>query len=268
MFETSGSTEKLDAALAKAQGEIKSAGKSAVNPHFRKNYADLSDIWEACHEALSKNGVSVTQWLMSSDDGKAHLLTRIACAGEWMRSTFSLPVMKNDAQAYGAAITYLRRFSLAAAVGVVSGDDDDAANSESILKDKTDIQKDNVAKIKAAAASPAHPKPKAPPKNFAPGAINHSFPADDFYPAPEGGDSPPWPPHEHSQEIDQDLERYTIPFGKHTGKTFSELGPLEARKYLEWLEGSAKKENKPMTENALRYKNMYERFCKQQGHQL
>jgi hypothetical protein len=118
-------TAKIDAALAKAQGEIEAATKDSINPHFRNKYAGLSSVWDACRAALSKHGVSVTQWPIHNDDGKVHLVTRLAHDGEWILGRISVPVSKPDAQGYGSAITYARRYGLSAAVGVVADDDDD-----------------------------------------------------------------------------------------------------------------------------------------------
>jgi hypothetical protein len=125
MFETSQSTAGLDAALAKAQGEIEAASKDKVNPAFRSKYADLTAVWAAIRPALAKHGISVTQWPVHSDDGRLHMITRLAHGGEWLRGHFSIPVTKQDAHGYGSATTYAKRFSLAAAVGVVADDDDD-----------------------------------------------------------------------------------------------------------------------------------------------
>lgn len=133
MFETSPTTAKLDTALAKAQGEIEAASKDKVNPAFRSKYADLPAVWAAIRPALSKNGISVTQWPVHSDDGRLHMVTRIAHDGEWIKAEFSIPVQKQDAHGFGSATTYAKRFSLAAAVGVVADDDDDgnAASNKS-----------------------------------------------------------------------------------------------------------------------------------------
>lgn len=125
MFSTSDTTEKLDAALAKAQGEIVTAKKDAENPHFRSKYADLTAIWNAIRPALSKHGIAVTQWPIHSEDGRLHIITRLALSGEWIKAEFSIPVTKQDAQGYGSAVTYGKRFSLAAAIGVVAEVDDD-----------------------------------------------------------------------------------------------------------------------------------------------
>jgi hypothetical protein len=125
MFETSAETAKLDAALAKAQGEIEAASKDKVNPAFRSRYADLTAVWEVCRPALAKHGISVTQWPIHADDARLHIVTRLAHGGEWMRAHFSIPVTKQDAQGYGSAMTYAKRYSLAAALGVVADEDDD-----------------------------------------------------------------------------------------------------------------------------------------------
>jgi hypothetical protein len=125
MFTTSQSTESLDAALAKAQAEITTAVKDKINPHFKSKYADLASVAEVCRAVLPRHGISVTQWPLHADDGRLHMVTRLAKDGEWMAGEFSVPVAKQDPQGYGSAITYVRRFSLAAAVGVVADDDDD-----------------------------------------------------------------------------------------------------------------------------------------------
>lgn len=125
MIETSTETTKLDAALAKAQGEIEAASKDATNPAFKSRYADITAVWSACRPALAKHGISVTQWPVHAEDGRLHIITRLAHGGEWIKSHFSIPVTKQDPQGYGSAITYAKRYTLAAALGVVADDDDD-----------------------------------------------------------------------------------------------------------------------------------------------
>lgn len=125
MIETSETTAKLDAALAKAQGEIEAAAKDKVNPAFRSKYADLTSVWAAIRPALSRHGIAITQWPIHSDDSRLHIVTRLAHDGEWIRAHFSIPVVKQDPHGYGSATTYAKRFSLAACVGVVADDDDD-----------------------------------------------------------------------------------------------------------------------------------------------
>lgn len=128
-FSTSLNTDALDAAIAKAQGDMDHALKKSVNPGFVKSggggrYADLTSVIDACREALSKHGISVTQWPVESSDGRCHLITRVAHNGQWMLCRFSIPVDKQTAHGYGSALTYLRRYSLAACLGITQTDDD------------------------------------------------------------------------------------------------------------------------------------------------
>lgn len=116
---------ELADALAKAQAKIIGASKDAANPFFKSRYADLSSVWEACRGPLSENGLSVTQ--MPHDiEGKLHLTTLLMHkSGQWLRCDYPVIVAKpNDPQALGSGITYARRYSLSAVVGVAQVDDD------------------------------------------------------------------------------------------------------------------------------------------------
>lgn len=125
MIETSQSTAALDEAMAKAQSQIQTAAKDKINPAFRSRYADLASVWEACRDALTSNGVFISQWPVHSEDNRLHIVTRLAFKGEWIKAHFSIPVLKQDAHGYGSSLTYAKRMSLAACVGVVADDDDD-----------------------------------------------------------------------------------------------------------------------------------------------
>ncbi len=116
---------ELATALSKAQGEIIPAVKDNINPHFKSKYADLSSVWNACRGPLSKHGLSIIQ-TMNEENGKLYLCTTLAhSSGQWIKS--SLPILneKANAQGLGSAITYMRRYSLSAMVGVAPDDDDD-----------------------------------------------------------------------------------------------------------------------------------------------
>lgn len=121
--------DKLATALAKAQAEIQHSAKDTKNPHFGNKYSTLADVWDACREPLSKNGLSIVQ-LPSTDtiDGKAWVRVETMLlheSGQMIGTTISMPVDRATAQGVGSAITYARRYSLAAVVGVAPGDDDD-----------------------------------------------------------------------------------------------------------------------------------------------
>lgn len=114
----------LATALSAAQGEIEGAVKDSTNPHFRSKYADLGAVWAACRPALSKHGLAVMQ-LPRSAEGCIQLETILMHkSGEWVSDTLALPVSKQDAQGYGSAMTYARRYGLMAVVGIAPEDDD------------------------------------------------------------------------------------------------------------------------------------------------
>lgn len=128
-MEKSESLNELALALAKAQGAMKPALKDADNPYFKSKYADIASVWEACREALSDNNLSIVQLPEPADN--AILLTTILLhsSGQYLSSQLRFPITKSDPQSYGSALTYARRYALAAAVGVYQDDDD--ANSAS-----------------------------------------------------------------------------------------------------------------------------------------
>ena len=133
----------LAAALAKAQGAITHASKDSLNPAFRSKYADLASVWGACRAQLSANGIAVIQSGVTAPEGCVSIETTLAhSSGEWSASIITLPVSAKSAHGYGSAITYARRYGLAASVGVYQDDDDANAavepKAESIDADKLD----------------------------------------------------------------------------------------------------------------------------------
>ena len=124
-MQTSETIGAISAALAKAQAEIGKALKDSVNPAFKSKYADLSAVWDAWQAVGPAQGLAVVQMPGACVQGVAELTTILShSSGEFMRATMTLPVSKNDAQGVGSATTYLRRYALAAFVGIAPDDDD------------------------------------------------------------------------------------------------------------------------------------------------
>ncbi len=142
--------KEIAAALVKAQKEFGPALKTSTNPAFRSRYADLSACVEAVIDALYNNDIYLMQPTHECDDGVIVETIFIHSSGEQMSSgKLHVPATKHDAQGYGSALTYARRYSLMAACGIAPEDDD--GNS--------------AAKPKPAAAKPAAaPAAKAPTK--------------------------------------------------------------------------------------------------------
>ena len=125
-MEKSEQINELAAAMAKAQAEIADPKKSSDNPFFNSKYADLATVLAAVRGPFSKNGLAITQPPGETKDGMVYVTTMIThSSGQWIASTMSLPLGgKKDAQAAGSAITYARRYMLAAMAGVAQEDDD------------------------------------------------------------------------------------------------------------------------------------------------
>ncbi len=118
--------KELFAALAKAQAEMNTAGLSNTNPFFKSRYADLAEIVKASRPALTKYGLSVIQQIMPNDDGQSILHTILShSSGQWIETRMRITPPKPDVQTLGSYITYIRRYSYAALVGVVVCDEDD-----------------------------------------------------------------------------------------------------------------------------------------------
>ena len=156
-MKTSEQINDIAAALAKAQTKVKNAIPNAENPHFRSSYADLEAVKAACMEALNANGIAVVQSPVVTD-GRVGVTTRLLHAsGQWIEGEFTMPSVKQDPQGYGSALTYARRYTLAAFAGVATGEDDDGEGAHGRNAPKA-------ASSKATHSAPASPPPPAPAK--------------------------------------------------------------------------------------------------------
>lgn len=126
---------KIAAAFTKAQQDIKIAHKAENNPFFKSKYADLTAVWDAVKDALGKNELAVMQ-IPTVIGEHQFLRTRlIHSSGEWIEGVYIINPVKNDPQGIGSAITYARRYSLCAMLGVIADEDDDG-NKASGLNEK------------------------------------------------------------------------------------------------------------------------------------
>jgi hypothetical protein len=121
----------LAAALVKAHAEINGVVKSATNPFFKSKYATLEAVVEAVKPALLKQGIVVVQGLQDAENGVGIETMLLHTSGQWISSTLRLPASKEDAQGYGSACTYGRRYGLMAICGVPAEDDDGNAATAS-----------------------------------------------------------------------------------------------------------------------------------------
>lgn len=129
MEHQSAEVDKIFASVVALQSEINNPKKSKQGHGYK--YAELSQIIELSREPLANNGLAVTQYC-ATVDGQSHLVTQmIHSSGQWIRGFYPLEKAGmravNDAQQMGAAMTYARRYNLAAMLGVAQEDDDAAS---------------------------------------------------------------------------------------------------------------------------------------------
>lgn len=127
-------TSELGKALAGAFAEIHHAIKNSTNPHFKSTYADLSVVLDTVRTTFSKFNLAIVQLPgpIKHQDGfttVALTTTIIHASGQMMGTTMEMPVVatkdgKITPHAVGSAITFGRRYALAAAAGITQADDD------------------------------------------------------------------------------------------------------------------------------------------------
>ena len=131
---------ELAKALAEAQAKLDGVLKGKENPFFKSRYADLSMVWQAWKAVGPACGLSIAQ-VATVQDGEPVLATQLMhSSGQWIRGQYPIKPVKADPQSVGSAITYARRYALAAMVGIAPEDDDDDGNIASGKKEpsKTD----------------------------------------------------------------------------------------------------------------------------------
>jgi hypothetical protein len=148
------SLKELALALTKAQAAMTGAKKDSNNPFYKTKYADLSSVVDAIKPHLTANGLSYVQFPCTNDKDEVGVETMlIHASGEWLRGDpFYVPVNKQDAQGFGSAITYCRRYSLQSACGIAPEDDDGnaAAAAKPMSGSDAVIQRIKDAKVDAA----------------------------------------------------------------------------------------------------------------------
>lgn len=146
---------QLIAALKDFSAAAKNPAKTATNPHFRSTFAPLPEVLDYVRPALAQHGLTITQLT----DGYELITLLLHTSGEWLSSRYPLHPAKDDPQGLGSAVTYARRYTLLAMLGL-AGDDDDDGNTASGLSTAPEAR---AATPKATPRKPATPVSSVPP---------------------------------------------------------------------------------------------------------
>lgn len=124
-------SKEMIISLIKAKKSFAPALKDKTNPHFRSKYADLGACIDAVEDAFLANGIFMYQHTSECDNGVIIETIFLHESGESLNcGKLHVPASKMDAQGYGSALTYARRYSLMAACGIAPEDDDGNAASK------------------------------------------------------------------------------------------------------------------------------------------
>lgn len=136
--------DQIIAALVAAWGELPAVQKDRFNDITKSNYATLDSVIATIKPTLSEHGLMPTQRILTHADHVAVETTLYHKSGQSMAfPPVNMPVVGKrlkggggeyggdlGPQEYGSAITYARRYSLLAALGISTGDDDDGNASQ------------------------------------------------------------------------------------------------------------------------------------------
>jgi hypothetical protein len=152
------SIANIASALCKFQAECPAPKKTAENPHFKSKYSPLEEIISTIKPYLAKNGLSFFQ--STTTEGENICVTTLILheSGEYIESEpLKLPMGKVTAQGAGSAVTYARRYSLCAALGIAAEDDDDG-NAATEQPKATDKQLNYIDSLLTKKANDKYPK--------------------------------------------------------------------------------------------------------------
>lgn len=138
--------KNIFSAFVKAQAGFAPALKTSTNPHFKSRYADLAACVEAVIDSLNANGIGLIQRTFEDTTGVTVETVFVHESGEQLEGgRLHVPASKQDAQGYGSALSYARRYSLMAACGIAPEDDDGNAASKAPPKARTGVAQDVLA---------------------------------------------------------------------------------------------------------------------------
>lgn len=125
--------KEISGALAKAQAEFqtpKRTKEAMVTATRKYKYADLQDVYDSVREPLAKNGLAITH-LTQEFAGQVELVTMLVHeSGEFFRSIYPVKARAERPQEMGSAMTYARRYTVSALLGIASEEDDDAQSAQ------------------------------------------------------------------------------------------------------------------------------------------
>jgi hypothetical protein len=134
--------KNLFKALAAFQQEVPTIHKGTQG--YGYTFADLPSIFEVINPLLKKHGLGFTQLICGQS---VKTVVFHSESGELIECATDIPQGvqlkgQNEFQVLGSAITYIRRYALSAALGIVTDKDTDAAGEQAPKEEKPKEEKE------------------------------------------------------------------------------------------------------------------------------
>ena len=129
MHRTSPAIDKLMIAMAAAQADLENPEKTKtakIKAGFEYSYADIADVLSSARPVLARHKIAIMQ-LTRMESGAVILCTRLALADQWIEADYPVCSINGNHQSMGAAMTYARRYSLTAILGIAADSDMDGS---------------------------------------------------------------------------------------------------------------------------------------------
>jgi hypothetical protein len=131
-----GNTAEVSSAFVKAISEMETLiaekGKGAYG-----KYVELGDILKMVRPILAANGLALSQEPMATEDGVGVATTILHSSGATIEFVpLIIPIADRKPHATGSALSYAKRYALAAIFGLEGGVDDDGQEAQDSFKAK------------------------------------------------------------------------------------------------------------------------------------
>lgn len=126
-FETSEALDKFAQDMVRLQGALQNVNRDAdvQSVKFSYKYMTLTSVWSEVRPKLQSHGFSLIQCPLKSREGVLLKTMLLHSSGQFISSIFFMPAKQPQPQDFGSAITYARRYTMCAILGLAPDDDDD-----------------------------------------------------------------------------------------------------------------------------------------------
>lgn len=156
------SVNELFTGIVKFQSAMKNPSKNRTvkvktktGGQYEFKYATFDQILDTIREPMADAGLGFMQEVETGERGLILTTTILHESGQWKSSTSNIPLGEDRTpQTIGSAISYFKRYTLTAALGIAADEDDDANSAQGNQMEVVGNPKPPVQREKPQAVSP------------------------------------------------------------------------------------------------------------------